>query len=769
MGTCLLSTTDDAGKGAIMATTLAYIASLCTRKYTSSANAKNDVACQEFYDSSYNYVGIISFPGLNLANKVITEIWLDIDAEKAGYGVKNTKIVYLRKANYQDDIASGVTGGQYVGDELGTFEGAFYGNYNGYHITGPLFDAMAAYISAGNNSFTIYNPSATASPHGYSYNYMQWASVVITITFEDVISLPTVSAASASLGSALTISTNRSNNAATHTLSYRFGNASGLIDSDVGDAVSWTPPLSLASEIPSATSGVCTITCNSFINGKMTGSRTCTVTLTVPSTVAPSISSVILQDTNETIAAKIGAFVKSLSTLSVAITAEGIYGSSISSYRTTLDGVTYTAASFTASKKLAAAGDMTLTVSVTDSRGRTATYTSTIQVLDYAVPSIRRFSVERCNEDGSSAQVDGTKARFSFQGSVSPLNNKNSFSCVVYYKLKNAEAWTQAYTVNAASYTLAVSNQLLSQTYDALSSYDVKIRLADYFQKVEQAVSIGTKGVILDFLADGTGIGIGKVAETPGAIECGWPLKLSEPLSIAYGGTGAASAENALAALGGVKKAGDTMTGNLRISESLYPSLCLLPTYNGTSSRTVLEGSYEGAASLAAWEDAAGNNRRMLEIRTKALQASLDWAIVLRACEAGVWNNYRVFHSGMPSGVPVANGGTGAANAADARKNLGANNAGNLTTGTLPAARLPFKFAYGSTTINGSSAAYVDYSAAGFTSVPVVLITYATTSGNWSGDNGAIKVYNKTTTSCQVIVGGNFNTSRAVDWFAFGT
>lgn len=752
-----------------MATTLAYIASLCTRKYTSSANAKNDVACQEFYDSSYNYVGIISFPGLNLANKVITEIWLDIDAEKAGYGVKNTKTVYLRKANYQDDIVSGVTGGQYVGDELGTFEGAFYGNYNGYHITGPLFDAMAAYISAGNNSFTIYNPLATASPHGYSYNYMQWASVVITITFEDVISLPTVSAASASLGSALTISTNRSNNAATHTLSYRFGNASGLIGSDVGDAVSWTPPFSLASEIPSATSGVCTITCNSFINGKMTGSRTCTVTLTVPSTVAPSISSVILQDTNETVAAKIGAFVKSLSTLSVAITAEGVYGSCISSYRTMLDGATYTAASFTAGKKLSAAGDMTLTVSVTDSRGRTATYTTVFQVLDYAVPSIRQFSVERCNADGSSAQVDGTKARFSFQGSVSPLNNKNSFSCVVYYKLKNAEAWTQAYAVNAASYTLAVSNQLLSQTYDALSSYDVKIRLADYFQKVEQAVSIGTKGVILDFLADGTGIGIGKVAETPGAIECGWPLKLSEPLDIAYGGTGAASAENALAALGGVKKAGDTMTGNLNISGYLYPSMLLLPTYNDTTNRTVFEGSYAGASSFAAWEDSTGNNRRMLEVRTKAYQNSLDWAIVLRVCEAGVWNNYRVFHSGMPSGVPVANGGTGAANAADARKNLGANNAGNLTTGTLPSARLPFKFAYGSTTINGSSAAYVDYSAAGFTSVPVVLITYATTSGNWSGDNGAIKVYNKTTTSCQVIAGGNFNTSRAVDWFAFGT
>lgn len=751
-----------------MATTLAYIASLCTRKYTSSANAKNDVACQEFYDSSYNYVGIISFPGLNLENKVITEIWLDIDAEKAGYGVKNTKTVYLRKANYQDDIASGVTGGQYVGDELGTFEGAFYGNYNGYHITGPLFDAMAAYISAGNNSFTIYNPLATASPHGYSYNYMQWASVVITITFEDVVSLPTVSAASASLGSALTISTNRSNNAATHTLSYRFGNASGLIGSDVGDAVSWTPPFSLASEIPSATSGVCTITCNSFINGKMTGSRTCTVTLTVPSTVVPVISSVTLQDTNETVAAQIGAFVKSLSTLSVAITAEGIYGSSISSYRTMLDGVTYTAASFTASKKLAAAGDMTLTVSVTDSRGRTATYTSTIQVLDYAVPSIRRFSVERCNEDGSSAQVDGTKARFSFQGSVSPLNNKNSVSCVVYYKLKNAEAWTQAYAVNAASYTLAVSNQLLSQTYDALSSYDVKIRLADHFQEAEQAVSIGTKGVILDFLADGTGIGIGKVAETPGAIECGWPMKLTDPLSIAYGGTGATSAESALAALGGVKKAGDTMTGNLNISGYLYPSMLLLPTYNDTTNRTVFEGSYAGASSFAAWEDSTGNNRRMLEVRTKAYQNSLDWAVLLRVCDAGTWANYRVFHSGMPSGVPVANGGTGATTAANARSNLGTNNAGNITTGTLAMARLPFKVAYGSGSVAGNSALSINYSGAGFTAIPCVVVSYSTSSGNWSGDNGALKVHSKTTTGATIIVGGNFNTARNIDWIAIG-
>lgn len=751
-----------------MATTVSYAASLCTRKYTSSANAKSSAACQEFYDSSYNYVGIISFSGMNLANKVITGIWLDIDAAKAGYGAGSTKTVFLRKANYQNGIASGIAGWQYTGDELGTFDGSFYGNYTSYYITGSLFNAMAAYIAAGNNSFTIYNPYASASSHGYSFNYMQLESIVITVTYEEAVSQPTVSSSSVNLGNAVTIYTNRQSTATTHTLLYSFGSASGTIASNVGASVSWTPPLSLASQIPSATSGICTITCNSFVNGTLTGTRTCTVTLTVPATVVPSISSVAVEDTNETVVTKIGAYVKSLSTLSVAITAAGVYGSTISSYRTSLDGVTYTAASFTASKKLSAAGDMTMTVTVTDSRGRTATYTNTFNVLDYAVPSIKKFSAERCNSDGSAAQVDGTKVRFSFTGSVNPLNNKNGLSCLVYYKLKSATAWTQAYKMAITSYNLSATNQLLEQTYDALYSYDIKVRLTDYFNYVEQAVSIGTKGVILDFMADGTGIGIGKVAETSGYIDCGWPLKLSTALAVAYGGTGATSAAGAIANLGGVKKTGDTMTGNLNISGYLYPSLLLLPTYNDTTNRTVFEGSYAGASSFAAWEDSTGNNRRMLEVRTKAYQNSLDWAVLLRVCDAGTWGNYHVFHSGMVSGVPVANGGTGATTAANARANLGANNAGNLTTGTLPAARLPFKFAYGSGSISGSTNLTVNYSSAGFTSVPYVFACYSTTSGNWSGDNGAIKISAKTTTGCSIIVGGNFSTLRNIDWFAIG-
>ena len=182
---------------------------------------------------------------------------------------------------------------------------------------------------------------------------------------------------------------------------------------------------------------------------------------------------------------------------------------------------------------------------------------------------------------------------------------------------------------------------------------------------------IGTKQVMMDFYKDGSGIAFGKVAENAGKVEFGWPLLLSEPLGVDQGGTGAETASAACTKLGAVKKAGDTMTGNLSISGYLYPSLYLLPTYNSTTNRTVFEGSYVGASSFSSWEDGTGNNRRMLEVRNAAYQASLDFAVLLRTCTGGTWASYRLFHAGMATPIPLANGGTGANSAKAALANLG--------------------------------------------------------------------------------------------------
>ena len=751
-----------------MATTVSYNASMRTRKTSSSGNAKSAVACQEYYDDSYNYVGIVHFSGMALAGKVITGITLRITADQAGYGTGHAKTVYVRKSKYQAVSQSGVTGGNYYGDALGTFSGAFYNNTTTHTLTGALFSNLAAYLEAGNNTICLFNPSPVKSSQGYSTNYLQWSACKISVTYEEAASQPGMSAYTLDMGTQVTLYTNRQSSAATHTLRYSFFSVNQTIATGVADSCAWTPPVSLAAQIPNAASGWGTLLCDTYVNGKLVSTKSCTFTLRVPASVAPTISGVSIAEATAGIAAQFGAYVRTRSTLAVSIAASGAQGSTVSSCRTTLDGAAYTGASFT-SNTLNTAGSLTLTVTVTDSRGRIASTTRTIAVLDYSPPSLTKFTAERCNSSGTAPQMDGTRVRVSVGGSVSPVGTKNAISCTVYYKTSSASAWTQAASVSPSSYSVNTTNLLLPQTFNALSSYDLKVRLQDSFYYIEQTVSIGTKQVMMDFYKDGSGVAFGKVAETPGAVEFGWPVKLTEPLGVDQGGTDASSAASACANLGAVKKSGDTMTGNLSISGYLYPSLYLLPTYNGATNRVVFEGSYAGAASFSAWQDSTGNNRRMLEVRNASYESSRDNALVLRDVINGSYYAFRVFHSGMATPVPIGNGGTGAGNAAAARSNLGANNASNLNAGTVAMARLPFKIAYGSTSINGSTATTINYASAGFTSVPKVLVTYNSTGSNWSGDNGAIKVYNKTTTQANLIVGGSFSSSRGVDWLAIGT
>lgn len=605
---------------------------------------------------------------MNLANKVISGISLTVTSTKAGFGAGHTKTVYLRKSNYQN-ATTDVTGGGYVGDALGTFDGSFYNNTTSYNMSGALLSSMAAYITAGNNTFTIYNPSPSASYEGYSQNYLQWTDVTITVTYTEGVSSPSTDKTFLDLGTSVTISTNRLNTAAAHTLLYVFGSESGIIATDVADSYTWTPSLSLAAQIPNATAGICTIYCYTYYGDTFTGSATCSVTLNVPSTVTPSLS-FTMGEANSGIYTKFGCYVRTRSQLNITITAGGNQGSTISSYRTTVNGTTYTSSSFITGY-LNTAGENSIAVTVTDSRGRTTSITSTFNVADYSPPSLTRFNAERCNSDGSAAQTDGANVRVSITGSVSPVGNKNNISCTVYYKLTSASAWTSAGTIVTSGYSVSVVNQVLEQTFAVLNSYDIEVRLSDYFYYVEQSVSIGTKQVIMDFLHDGKGIAFGKVAESSEHVEFGWPLILSSPLAVEYGGTGATTPALARYYLGALSKTGDTMTGNLNIQSALYPSVYLVPTYNNTTNRTVFEGSYIGASSFAAWEDSSGNNRRMLEVRTKAYQSSLDWAVLLRVADNGTWGSYRIFHSGMESPVPVSCGGTGSFYAKGALSNLG--------------------------------------------------------------------------------------------------
>lgn len=79
------------------------------------------------------------------------------------------------------------------------------------------------------------------------------------------------------------------------------------------------------------------------------------------------------------------------------------------------------------------------------------------------------------------------------------------------------------------------------------------------------------------------------------------------------------------------------------------------------------------------------------------------------------------------------------------------------------------KIIRGTTYVSADSAGYIDYSSAGFRSLPVVLCTWAMTGGNSSGNWGAPKVYAKSTYGAYVIAGGSYPSStQPLDWIAVG-
>lgn len=640
-----------------------------TRKTNSSSNYKSSAASQEFYTDDYNFVGIVNFPGLNLTNKVITQIKLKVAAAEAGYGAGTSKTVYVRESKYQSASKSGITGGNYYGPALGTFSGSFYGNTTTNTLSGTLFTNLAAYLAAGNNTICLYNPSPTrAGGQTYSYNYMQWNSCQIIVTYEEAASVPTTSPTSVAMGTAVTINTNRLSTSATHTLKYSFGSATGTIATGVEASTSWTPPVSLASQIPSATSGVCTITCETYYGGVLTGTKTCQLTLTVPASVAPTISGVTHAENVSGLAAQFAAYVQSKSKLNVSISAAGAYGSTITTYRATLDGVTYTAASFTTGF-LVFSGTKPLSVTVTDSRGRTATTSVNVTVVAYTPPSISAFSAERCNSDGSAPQQDGTKVRVNITAGAASVGAKNTMTCAVYYKLSSASAWTLAQNVTPTSYAVSKTNLLLSPTFNALSSYDIKVAVTDFFTTsapVEQEVSVSTKQVMQDFYRDGTGVAFGKVAETPNAAEFAWKIIAAEAqidtmrmntfTSVAQLGQTVGSAT-----INGCRSA--MPNGSLLMAQASDFAPSELPSTLGT----ILIGRIHNIRSFCLFMGK--------EPTTGIFKQTLD---SIGDTFTGVW--YLVYDSA--SVIPVSGGGTGQTTAAGIRNAIGLGN----TTGALPVA-----------------------------------------------------------------------------------
>ena len=353
--------------------------------------------------------------------------------------------------------------------------------------------------------------------------------------------------------------------------------------------------------------------------------------------------------------------------------------------------------------ELAETGVIQCTGRVTNSFGNSASAgAKTITVYDYYDPQINKLQAYRCKgADDSTPDDEGTYIAVSVTVSIADVNSKNSLlSLTAQYKKANATTWSAGVAITNGGTTIIGGGLITGE-----DTYEVRIVAIDQVQNLKgtyshKEVTALIADSIIHILNGGLNVSFGKEGSRQNAIE------INEEWDIYHGDT----------------------------------------KLNGT---VPIERGGTGAT------DAAGA-RTNLGITPSAIGA------------AASDHNHTL--DNLNGTLSVNKGGTGSSTAAGALSNLGAaaashnHAASNITSGTLAAARLPFKYAYGTTNITSS------WSSVGFGKTingAIVICTYAN-DATTSGIN-VIKTRNISTTGFEVCTAGSNSTSRSICWFAIGT
>lgn len=265
---------------------------------------------------------------------------------------------------------------------------------------------------------------------------------------------------------------------------------------------SYTIPTDWEKNIPDSTSSIATFTLETISGSTSVGSKTVNATIKVRSGVVPSIGTVSISDTNS-ICAGIGQYVQSQSKLKFSIATSGNQGSTITSVSTKFNGQTYIGSTFT-TQAIQNSGTLTYTITVTDSRGRTATKSGSVSVVAYNPPSLTNVSAKRANSGYAVDESSGTYALLHFKVGFTGLSNKNVTSFYIQYRASGATSWTKINSW-ANNYTLEQDYKAGNLFTSTTTTYEIAFGVKDKFMSDYswQIVTVTPTYTLINFGKDG--------------------------------------------------------------------------------------------------------------------------------------------------------------------------------------------------------------------------------------------------------------------------
>ena len=271
-------------------------------------------------------------------------------------------------------------------------------------------------------------------------------------------------------------------------------------------SISFTLPADLANNVTTATE--CTGQVKIVTNNGDTwiGEDVWDKWMGVPSWMSPSISNVALD--TDTCVNELWCWVQYKSKLRVRTTCSGSYGSSITTVRVEYDGTFYWGNEIW-TNITSIDGDRPVNVAVWDSRGRQANWSGHISVGWYQNPW-GTLEAYRCTADGTRDDVNGTYVRVIYSGDKASISGHNTFALAIDSRETNHE-WSNP-RVSTSTPTSWASAIIGDGHFDLDKTYQIRLRISDWYTTTTKIVPISTSKVLLDFKAGGTGLGIGRIA-----------------------------------------------------------------------------------------------------------------------------------------------------------------------------------------------------------------------------------------------------------------
>lgn len=416
-------------------------------------------------------------------------------------GSNSTLTVYWHdnRENYDRYVASISFTGVGVG-ETKTTSGTIDVTHND---DGTLSGYAYAYYGKGGTS--AYAPASSGLTTDWTA-----LTTIARASQPSCITYPNTTSDVGNIGGTFTIHMNRKSTSFTHTVRYSWYNKSGTIATNVTDNCQWTIPNDFAEDIPNAKSGWGTIYADTYNGNTLIGTKSVVFWCNVAD-ASPTFN-VDYEDINSTtlaITSDDQKIIRNQSTLQINVTNATAYKyATLSSIIAEINGITYNAtlSGTTATFNIGEINVSTNTnavVTLTDSRGFTATQTLELEVLNWELPTAI-INLQRENNYYSNTNIN-------VDANYSSLDSHNTITLKTRYKKVTDSSY--------GAYVTLQDNVTSTLNLDNNYQWDVQVLVQDLLGSTTYNLTLDRGIPIVYFDRNKRSVGVNCFPELDASIE----------------------------------------------------------------------------------------------------------------------------------------------------------------------------------------------------------------------------------------------------------